>query len=129
MVVVEVDGDLDNRACITDKQEARKERKDSRTRQKKYVWLTIEKNPSVCIFLCTFDQVLRAVNSVNNVPPPIDDELPKIRLNVAYPVSTYYNVYLTYLCTGWFTKHAIPFLLYKLYLNKHIILYSDFWNF
>jgi len=32
---VEVEGDLDNRACITDRQEDRKERKDSRSRQEK----------------------------------------------------------------------------------------------
>jgi len=62
---VEVDGDLDNRACITDRQEDRKERKDSRTRQEKKLWLTIEKKIHQCVFFYvpTFDHILRTVHT------------------------------------------------------------------
>lgn len=75
---VEVDGDLDNRACITDRQEARKERKDSRTLKKMY-GEQLKKNPSMYFFYLS-STMSYVLFTLNNVPPPNDDELPKIRL-------------------------------------------------
>lgn len=59
---VEVDGDLDNRACITDRQEARKERKNLKP-LKKIMVNNLKKNPSMCIFLSSLNHVLRAVRT------------------------------------------------------------------
>jgi len=76
---VEVDGDLDNRACITDRQEDRKERKDLRTLKKIYGEQLKKKSFDVYFFYLP-STMFYVLFTLNNVPQPIDDELPKIRL-------------------------------------------------